>query len=411
MTQYQTEQLLKQLSALLSQREATQTTEKGMQFLEFSEKEISKMPKQFRKDFRTNGLRAHIRKRIRGNSTNYEIRCRRQGYNISASGTTLEEAKKRFIEKLHNFNNGITETKLPTNFHLFAMFYFENVRKRKTMEKTYYSDLNRYNNHIKPHFQNLQLKDVTVEYCQTYIDNLSATGKGKTTDESRSLINCIFNYAFDRGLINRNPMKPVVHIPHEKQSGHALTIEEETLLFNATYGTEYQTMFAIMLYTGMRPNEIRTATLVNDIIIAKNSKRKNAKSGKIEWKRIPICPNLAPFLMGITEIDMYEQETMRDRFNKIFPNHTLKDLRKTFYTRCETCGVNDKARDEFVGHSRGQLHSTYSELPDDYLKQEAQKISYPLNIQIAPISAPKTNRYSLAQKLGKPKIPRFTPQN
>lgn len=66
---------------------------------EFSQKELSDMPKQFRTLFKNNGVRAHVRKRIRNNSVSYEIRLRADGYNVSASGRTLEEAKARFIRK------------------------------------------------------------------------------------------------------------------------------------------------------------------------------------------------------------------------------------------------------------------------------------------------------------------------
>ena len=50
----------------------------------FSNKEILEMPQKFRKLFRTDGIRAHIRKRTRGKSVNYEVRCRMNGFNISA---------------------------------------------------------------------------------------------------------------------------------------------------------------------------------------------------------------------------------------------------------------------------------------------------------------------------------------
>ena len=347
----------------------------------------------------------------------YEKRALINGIEIYACASSEEECIAKFLSDLSqkiiqpNLPEGkkLVCAKLPTNFHKFAMFYFENVKKRLVVEDTFYGDMNRYKNHVRPRFGELELKSITVEFCQSFIDDLAATGKGKTTDEVHSLLNGIFNYAVDRGILPRSPMKPVVHIPHETISGVALTLEEEEHLFNVTYGTEYQTMFAIILYTGMRPNEIRTATLVGNIIVAKNSKRKDAKRGKISWKRIPVCPNLAPFLVGITEIDMYGEETMREKIKKILPNHQLKDLRKTFYSHCETFKVDDKVRDACVGHSRGKRHDAYSQLPDEFLLSEIQKISYPLNVPIAPKTAPRKNRYALAEKLGKPRKPRYIP--
>ena len=60
-----------------------------------------------------------------------------------------------------------------------------------------------------------------------------------------------------------------------------------------TAGTPYQQMFAVELYTGMRPNEYYTAKVEGDFIVANNSKRKN---GKTELKKIPISRCLRPML-------------------------------------------------------------------------------------------------------------------
>ena len=57
------------------------------------------MEKTFKKEFIGNGLAAHVRRRIRcKNSVNYEIRYRRNGYDITAYGTTLEIAKENFLK-------------------------------------------------------------------------------------------------------------------------------------------------------------------------------------------------------------------------------------------------------------------------------------------------------------------------
>ena len=57
----------------------------------FTNKEINQMPKTFRKEFRADGCTAHIRKKQSGkNGYIYEIRYRRNGYDISASNKNLE---------------------------------------------------------------------------------------------------------------------------------------------------------------------------------------------------------------------------------------------------------------------------------------------------------------------------------
>ena len=66
--------------------------------LKFNRQEISKMSKTFKKEFIANGLAAHIIKRPSGKrGVYYEIRYRRNGYDLYGAATDLAEAKKRFL--------------------------------------------------------------------------------------------------------------------------------------------------------------------------------------------------------------------------------------------------------------------------------------------------------------------------
>ncbi|MCD8040848.1 MAG: hypothetical protein LUF82_04955 [Clostridia bacterium] len=132
-------------------------------------------------------------------------------------------------------------------------------------------------------------------------------------------------------------------------------------------------MYAVALYTGLRPNEYKTAQIVGDFIIANNSKRKN---GKVEFKKIPITPMLKPYLEGVEKLHFVRLEQMRNRMKQILPNHKLYDMRTTFYTRCSECGIAEVALKKYVGHSLGGLADTYTDLSDEFLLREGQKLSY-----------------------------------
>ena len=360
----------------------TDTREEREKFLKFTEKEISKIPKNFRKEFRTNGLRAHLRQRKRGNSINYEIRCRRQSYNISASGITIEEAKQNFINKLNAIDNGANLIpNIPTAFDKFALYYFENYRKRKVSEKTYRNDCGRLQKNIIPYFKNIPIKSVTPSQCQILIDMFSNEGKGKTADEVFSLLNGTFKYAIAHGLINRNPLATVFHQQHDREHGKALTKEEEAKLLSETSGNE-KLCFAIVLYTGLRPNEYKTLTRNGNMLIAVNSKRKNKK---IQYKRIPVSPMLAPIIGETEKFHFPNEKSLWYIFKKILPERTLYDMRTTFYTRCKECGIAEPALKEMAGHSLGALGNAYTDLSDEYLFKEAQKMKYDL----PPILPPK----------------------
>ena len=345
-------------------------------FWKFSAKEISSMPKTFRKEFRTEGCTAHVRKRRSGkNNWNYEIRYRRNGYNITVSSNYLDEAKRKFIEKLHYIDKHGTEKEntVPSTMDAFSMYFFENFHKRKVVQSTYRIALNQYKNHVLPHFGDMPIKKITPKKCQELLDKIDASGISRTADDIFSMLNVIFKAAIKHAIIEHNPMDMVFHKKHEREHGTALTKDEERKLLDAMKGTPYELMFAVALYTGMRPNEYKTATIDGKFIVAKNSKR---KGGKIEYKKIPIHPMLSPYMQGVDELKFCNEDTLRDKFRKLFPERRLYDLRTTFYTRCQECGVAPVARDTFVGHSLGELGNTYTDLSDEFLYAEGQKIKY-----------------------------------
>lgn len=345
-------------------------------FWRFSAKELSLMPKTFRKEFRTQGCTAHVRKRRSGkNSWNYEIRYRRNGYNITASANNLDQAKHKFIEMLGSAEKCVKnkERTIPSTFDKFANYFFEKFYKRKVGESTFRVAMSNYKNHVAPHFGDMPLKSITADRCQELLDRLIDEDKVRTEENVFTMLNMIFKAAVKHGVMAHNPIDMVFHTKHEREHGKALTKDEERKLLEQTAGTPYQLMFAIALYTGLRPNEYKTAVIDGDFVVANNSKRKN---GKVESKKIPITPMLAPYLEGVNELHFTRLEQIRHKFNGILPNHKLYDLRTTFYTRCMECGVAEVATKTFVGHALGGMADTYTDLSDEFLYTEGQKLKY-----------------------------------
>lgn len=358
---------------LATSPQKTPTDESG--FLKFTDKEISKMPKNFRTLFRINGCVAHVRKRCDWRyNCSYEIRYRRDGYDITASATTIQVAKTRFLEKLQLVINKEHETSssaTPTSFNEFAMFWIENFHKRKVVEGTYNHTKRVLKNTLFNRFDKRKIKEINAKELQDVIDEYVNAGKSRTAEEVYNLLNQIFKSAVRFNLIMHNPVEMVFRKRHERKHGEALTLDEENLLLQSLAGTPYQLMFAVALFTGLRPNEFKSVKLNGDMIIAINSKR---KGGVLAYKRIPIIGKLKPYLVGIDEIFWCSPDAMRQKFNKILPNHRLYDLRTTFYTHCITCGVAQSAINEMVGHTGTKLQETYTDLPDEFLLEEAKKL-------------------------------------
>lgn len=338
-------------------------------------KELKLMPRKFRQLFRVQGMTARVYRRESGNGNqNYEIRLRTHGYNIYASSNNLEEAKHKFIDKLVEFEKyGDTNSTVPDTFVKFTEYFFDNFYSRKVVASTLRVAKSQFKNHLSPYFGDVPIRRIVPKQCQALFDGLEEQGKGKTAEDVFTLLNLIFKAAIKHGIIKHNPLDMVFHSKHEREHGTALTKDEEKKLLAETAGTPYQQMFAVGLYTGMRPNEYYTAKVEGNFIVANNSKRKN---GKVELKKIPITPMLKPYLEGVKELHFTRLEQIRHKFNGILPNHKLYDLRTTFYTRCMECGVAEVATKTFVGHALGGLADTYTDLSDEFLLAEGRKFFY-----------------------------------
>ena len=367
---------LTDVKAEVESNEIIKESDGGSEMLVFSRKEIDSMPRTFRKQFRCKGVTAHVHKRRSGKRNwNYEIRCQINHQKINVSSNNLEEAKQKFIRRLEEVESGKVQKidAVPTTFDKFANYFFDKFYKRKVGESTFRVAMSNYKNHVLPQFDDMPLKLITADKCQELLDRLIAENKVRTEENVFTLLNMIFKAAVKHGVMTHNPADMVFHTKHEREHGKALTKGEERKLLSETAGTPYQRMFAIALYTGLRPNEYKTAYIENGFIIANNSKRKN---GKVELKKIPITPMLKPYLEGTTELHFTRLEQIRHKFNGILPNHKLYDLRTTFYTRCQECGVAEVATKTFVGHALGGMADTYTDLSDDFLKAEGEKFSY-----------------------------------
>ena len=346
--------------------------------LHFTYKEIKNMATTFKKVFIANGLAAHVIKKESGkNSYCYEIRYRANGYCIITSSTNLQKAKEKFLAKttpteINKYYVGkINKVEDCRTLKEFALFFFEKHRKEKVAAQTYKCDLNRINKYIFPAFGDMNIRQITPDKCQTLIEGIQAEGKGKTADEIYSLLSIIFKGAIAYGIITKSPLAIVQIQKHVYQHGVALSKDEEKLLLKRLIEPDFKLAAAIALYTGLRPNELETAQIKGDFIIAINSKRKNKK---VEYKRIPIIDALRPYLKNGIPV-LPTPQLLRRRVSAALPNHKLYDLRTTFYTRCDEYGVSQPARDEFVGHSGGALTNAYRDLSDEYLLKEARKLN------------------------------------
>lgn len=316
-------------------------------------------------------IKGSIRERANG-----LIELRTQAFG-SIYGRTKDEIETKLTKALKEAKAKKTKEKsvdftIPTNFHNFAIYWFENFHKRKVKESTYAESTKLYNRHIKQRFEKMSVKQITPVLLQNFLDRFS--DRPKTADDLHSQLNQIFTSATKHGIIKLNPMGMVFHKQHEREHGSAISKDNEKLLLAAYAGTPFQAQFAVILYTGLRPNEYETATLDKNFIKAVNSKR---KGNKVAYKRIPISPMLRPYLSNATDLHMASTIMLMKRLKKVLPEHSLYDMRTTFQTRCTECGVSDVAIGLFMGNSiGGALKEAYTDISDEYLLREGEKLNY-----------------------------------
>lgn len=349
---------------------STATVEK--EYVNFNQKEILLMPKKIQRLIILQGCRCRMRSHQSGkNGCSYEIRYRRNGYNISASGVTIEIAKQNFIKKLKTAQPVERASSIiPNTFNAFAEYYFENFYRPKVHAETFQHNMYTYNGYIKPTFLEMKINKVLPIQCKTLLDSIQSTGKGKTAESTRTLLNIIFKGAIAHGLIERNPLDTVLYIKHKRKTGTAVSLEDELNIYEQLHNHPYGKYIAVYMFTGLRPNEIAKFTIDGKFLIAVNSKRKN---DVVKYKRIPILSTLKPFL---AELDgkTPSLKLLRQYLKTLAPDHTLKDLRKTFNSRCKEYGVSDHARKHFMGHALGAVDETYTELTDSFLLKESKKL-------------------------------------
>ena len=142
---------------LLLEKANTITNERitaKMGIVEFTEKELNTMPKNIKRLLVIDKKRCRLRTKTSGKDTvTYEIRFRRDGYNISACGKTIELAKANFLSKCKTvtLDNDAGTNNTFKNFDDFSQYYFKMFREEKVSAQTLRADLSRYKNYLYPH--------------------------------------------------------------------------------------------------------------------------------------------------------------------------------------------------------------------------------------------------------------------
>ena len=345
----------------------------------FTNNEVKRMEKTFKKHFILNGYIAHVIKRKSGkNGFYYEIRYRRNGYNIRAASVDINQAKRIFLEKTLPKNIGkYLVRRQKSGFNLLEEIFEEWHRYKKGTVN------DKEHLRFQVNFNNLpeELRKKPIAHIRTIdIDAILKEVKPRKYEELRTLFNGIFKYAVASGIITHNPVALIKFKRAERQSRESLSKDEILAFLERIKEPKYNNIrqFAYILYFfGLRPCEIDEETRrEGDFLITRNRKRKN---GKIEYKKIPIPMQV----QGLIDWDKpltadLHRLKINDIMKELLAGKTAYCLRHTFATVCQQY-VRPDIVDIWMGDNPDRLvGKVYTHFPDDFMYEQMQLVKFPI---------------------------------
>lgn len=369
---------VKKESALLK-AEHDETTVSGT--IKFTKKEVFDMDKTFKKHFILNGYIAHLIKRQSGTKgILYEIRYRRNGYNISVSSTNLAEAKRKFLEKTLPENiETYYRKRQDSNVKLFCQVFVEwyQFKSKTKVTKKVLQTHKAHFDRLPQDIQKKPIKAITMEDIASCLKELSE----RMYEEYRTLFNMLFTFAIANGYIAINPLSLIPFTRAQRNNRGALTDEEIIEFLRKINNPEFdkiRQMAYFYYFFGLRASELDEETRrEGNFLIARNRKRKN---GKVEYKKIPI-PKLAETLIDWT----YPlHRTVRvATAGKLFhlllgEDKSAYNLRHTFSTICQK-KVRQEIVEIWMGDSPQRLiGKVYTHFPDSFMREQMDLVEFPM---------------------------------
>lgn len=131
-----------------------------------------------------------------------------------------------------------------------------------------------------------------------------------------------------------------------------------------------------MLYSGCRPCELESITFDKPGFLTFINRKQKKKT--VVFKDIPITPMLAPYVERIRlSLPLQDTTELSKIFKRLVPGYRLYDLRHTFATRCQVCGVPQEIVSRWLGHKSDKItDNTYTHYPQDFMLEMAKKVDY-----------------------------------
>ena len=262
--------------------------------------------------------------------------------------------------------------------------------KKDMVEKSSLKSYKVWYNCLKPLY-NKKMRDIRTLELQNFINSLSYLSTG-TLKNLKSFIRMLFKDAMEMDIITKD-YSEFIKLPRHKPKieRKVFTDEEIALLWENVNELEYADVILILIYTGMRINELlklpkENVNLEENIIIG-GSKTEAGKN-----RIIPIHPKIIPLVIKRMEnkteylipnrrkSNYYEYNNFRTKefmaiMKQLGMEHTIHDTRHTFATMISDVSDNESAITGIIGHTNINMTKKYTHTSIEKMRKEMEKIN------------------------------------
>ena len=164
------------------------------------------------------------------------------------------------VEKLTGRVFIATPIKKLDNFVEFTNNYFKSYKmtvRIQTYKKRYFH----YLKHIEPYFKNFKISDIRPLHIENWMNNLLTEYKVSTVKTFKSVLNGIFQKAYENEIISSNPMKKVPSLKRKQKFGEDNKVnpfsreEIDAFLALEDDNVMLKNFVQLAFWTGIRPGE------------------------------------------------------------------------------------------------------------------------------------------------------------
>lgn len=183
---------------------------------------------------------------------------RRKRVKLASADTPEREVNKIAAEHLRPMNQGLVTLGSATNFGEFVDTVYIPVLLPKMAKTTQGRYAGIIDNYLKPQFQKLCLRDISVLTVDRYLTSFStSTLSHESIDKIRDVLSGILSAAVRYELLVRNPAQglKLPRVKKGKRSKPFITPQQFSALMELI-AEPYATMVYVAVYTGLRVSEL-----------------------------------------------------------------------------------------------------------------------------------------------------------